>query len=137
MDVECIKVISNYGVASGHKDFARLSKPEHFGDAVSALKYSKYELIREIQERSAGFGLWFFAGATLAVNVEYHAGIIQGQRGGTASRRAVVGFALCCYRACFIVSSIWVLLESEGERNRCWLWKLLLVGRLQLGRSCR
>ena len=96
MDVQCLQVISNYAVASGHKDFARLSESEHFGDAVSALKYSKYELIREIQERGVGFGLCFFAVATLAFGVENHAEIIQGQRGSTASKGAVIQCVLCC-----------------------------------------
>lgn len=95
VDVERIQVISNYGVAGGNKDLARLSEPEHFGDAVSALKYPKYELVREIQEGGVDFGLWFFAVATLAVGMEYHSETIQEQN-GVAVWEGVTESVMCC-----------------------------------------
>jgi hypothetical protein len=52
VDVQCLQAIANYAAASWYKDFACLSEPEHFGDAVSAFEYGKYEFVREIQEGS-------------------------------------------------------------------------------------
>ena len=84
MNVQRLSPVSNDAAASWDKDFACLAEPEHFGDAVSALEYGKYEFVGEIQEGSMCFGLRFFASATLAVNVEHHAETIQEQSGGTS-----------------------------------------------------
>jgi hypothetical protein len=85
VDVQCLQVISNYAAASRYKDFACLSESEHFGDAVSAFEYGKYEFFRDIQEGGVCFGLRFLAGAALAFGVENHSETIQKQSGGTAS----------------------------------------------------
>ena len=65
MDVEGLQLISYYTAASRYKDFACLSEPEHFGDAVSALEDSKQELVRKVQECGVGFILRFDADTTL------------------------------------------------------------------------
>lgn len=85
VDVKRLQAIANYAATSWYKNFACLSEAEHFGDAVSAFKYGKYEFVREIQEGSVCFGLRFVAGATLALGVEDHSETIQEQSGGTAS----------------------------------------------------
>lgn len=82
VNIQCLQVISNYAATSWYKDFACLSEPEHFGDAVSAFEYGKYEFVRKIQEGSVCFGLRFVARATLAFGVEDHSETIQEQSGG-------------------------------------------------------
>ena len=73
MDVESLQLVSYYAAASRYEDFACLSEPEHFGDAVSALENSKQELVRKVQEGGVGFILRFHADTTLA-NRENHCG---------------------------------------------------------------